>query len=139
VDEIIHHVPGPIDSIVRHLATAARPGDRLFISYGDLPLRFYTPLEIRGGQGCQSLAGWPAPDWVIVRYFFRFQPAAAAAKQDAERTLQYLKTGLAQSAYRRIDLPVVDTVWENIPEPERHVYRDPGNRPTITLYEKARR
>ena len=126
VDEITHHVPGPIDGIVRHLDASARPGDRLFISYGDLPLRFYTRLEIRGGQGCQSLAGWPPPDWVIVRYFFRFQPAAPAAKQDAERTLQYLKTGISQSAYRRIDLPVVDTIWENIPEPDRHVFRDPG-------------
>jgi hypothetical protein len=138
VDEITHHVPGPIDGIVRHLAASARPGDRLFISYGDLPLRFYTRLEIRGGQGCQSLAGWPPPDWVIVRYFFRFQPAASAAKQDAEQTLQYLKTGLAQSAYRRIDLPVGDTIWENIPEPDRHVFRDPGNRPKIAVYEKAR-
>ncbi len=138
VDEITHHVSGPIDGIVRHLAAAARPGDRLFISYGDLPLRFYTRLEIRGGQGCQSVAGWPPPDWVIVRYFFRFQPAAPAAKQDAERTLQYLKTGISQSTYRRIDLPVVDTVWETIPEPDRHVFRDPGDRPKITLYEKVR-
>jgi hypothetical protein len=138
VDEITHHVPGPIDGIIRLLDASARPGDRLFISYGDLPLRFYTRLEIRGGQGCQSLTGWPAPDWVIVRYFFRFQPAASAAKQDAERTLQYLKTGISQSAYRRIDLPVVDTIWENIPEPDRHVFRDPGDRPKITVYEKAR-
>jgi hypothetical protein len=91
-----------------------------------------------GGQGCQSLAGWPPPDWVIVRYFFRFHPAASAAKQDAERMLQYLKTGISQSAYRRIDLPVVDTIWENIPEPDRHVFRDPGDRPKITVYEKVR-
>jgi len=138
VDEIAHHVPGPIDGIVRHLDAAARPGDRLFISYGDLPLRFYTRLEIRGGQGCQSLAGWPPPEWVIVRYFFRFQPAASVARQDAERTLEYLKTGLARTAYRRIELPVVDTVWENIPEPDRHVFRDPGDRPKITLHERAR-
>ena len=139
VDEITHHVPGPIDGIVRHLAASARPGDRLFISYGDLPLRFYTRLEIRGGQGCQSLAGWPPPDWVIVRYFFRFQPAAPAAKHDAERTLQYLKTDISRAVYRRVDLPVVDTVWENIPEPDRHVFRDPPNRPPVSVYEKARR
>jgi len=138
VDEITHHVPGPIDAIVRHLATAARPGDRLFISYGDLPLRFYTRLEIRGGQGCQSLVGWPPPDWVIVRYFFRFQPAEPAAKQDAERTLSYLKTDISQTAYHRVDLPVVDTIWENMPEPDRHVFRDPPNRPPISVYEKAR-
>jgi len=89
-------------------------------------------------NSCQSLAGWPPPDWVIVRYFFGFQPAAPAAKQGAERTLQYLKTGISQSAYCRIDLPVVDTVWENIPERDRHVFRAPGNRPLITVYEKAR-
>ena len=62
-----------------------------------------------------------------------------AAKQGAERTLQYLKTGIPESAYRRIDLPVIDTVWGNIPEPDRHVFRDPGNWPRrISLYEKAR-
>ncbi len=138
VDEITHHVTGPIDGIVRHLATASRPGDRLFISYGDLPLRFYTKLDIRGGQGCQSLAGWPPPDWVIVRYFFRFQPAAPGAREDAERTLHYLRTEVPQDAYRRIDLPVADTVWENIPEPDRHVFREPADRPRITVHEKAR-
>ncbi|MGH7302732.1 MAG: ArnT family glycosyltransferase [Candidatus Rokuibacteriota bacterium] len=138
LDEITHHVPGPIDGIVRHLAAAARPGDRLFISYGDLPLRFYTKLEIRGGQGCQSLAGWPPPDWVIVRYFFRFQPAAPGAQQDAERTLQYLKAEIPQHAYRRVDLPVADTIWENIPEPDRHVFREPAGGPKITVHEKAR-
>jgi len=138
VDEITHHVQGPIEGIVRHLKTTARPGDRVFISYGDLPLRFYTGLEVRGGQGCQSLAGWPVPDWVIVRYFFRFQPAAPAATADAERTLQYLRANVTLPRYRRIDLPLADTIWENIPEPDWHVFREPGERPKITLYVKVR-
>ena len=137
-DEIARHVPGPIEGIVGHLRAAARPGDRVFISYGDLPLRFYTNLEVRGGQGCQSLAGWPPPDWVIVRYFFRFQPAAPGTKDDADRTLQYLRSEVTLQRYRRVDLPVADTIWENIPEPDRRVFRNPGNRPTITLYEKVR-
>ncbi len=137
-DEITHHVPGPIEAIVRYLATAARQGDRLFISYGDLPLRFYTGLEVRGGQGCQSLAGWPPPDFVIVRYFFRFRPVAPGVREDTERTLHYLKSEIPQHLYRRVDLPVADTVWENIPEPDRHVFRDGGDRPKITVYEKVR-
>ena len=138
VDEITHDVRGPIEGIVRYLGAAARPGARVFISYGDLPLRFYTNLEVRGGQGCQTLAGWPPPDWVIVRYFFRFQPAALGARDDAERTLQYLTSEVTPQRYRRVDLPVADTIWENIPEPDRHVYREPGDRPKITLYEKVR-
>jgi hypothetical protein len=138
VDEITHHAPGPIEGIVNHLRASARPGDRVYISYGDLPLRFHTSLEVRGGQGCQSLDGWPPPDWVIVRYFFRFRPVAPGAKEDADRTLQYLKSTVTLPRYRRIDLPVADTIWENIPEPDRHVFRDPGERPKITLYEKVR-
>jgi 4-amino-4-deoxy-L-arabinose transferase-like glycosyltransferase len=138
VDEITHHVPGPIEGIAAHLKTGARPGDRVYISYGDLPLRFHTNLDVRGGQGCQSLDGWPPPDWVIVRYFFRFRPVAPGAKKDADRTLQYLKTTVTLPRYRRVDLPVADTIWENIPEPDRHVFRDPGDRPKITIYEKVR-
>lgn len=138
VDEVTHHVPGPIEGIVTHLRARARPGDRVYISYGDLPLRFHTSLDVRGGQGCQSLDGWPPPDWVIVRYFFRFRPVAPGAQEDADRTLTYLKSTVTLPAYRRVDLPVADTVWENIPEPDRHVFRDPGQRPTITLYEKVR-
>lgn len=137
-NEIIYHVPGPIEGIVTHLRTAARPGDRVFISYGDLPLRFHTTLEVRGGQGCQSLAGWSSPDWVIVRYFFRFRPSAPGAEEDASRTIQFLKSEVTPSRYRRIDLPVVDTIWENIPEPDRLVIRPPSDLAKVSLYQKIR-
>jgi hypothetical protein len=137
-NEIIHHVPGPIEGIVTHLRTAARPGDRVFISYGDLPLRFHTTLDIRGGQGCQSLAGWSSPDWVIVRYFFRFRPSAPGAEEDAGRTIQFLRAEVTPTRYRRIDLPVVDTIWENIPEPDRRVSRPPSELAKVSLYQKIR-
>jgi 4-amino-4-deoxy-L-arabinose transferase-like glycosyltransferase len=135
-DEIIRHVPGPIEGIVAHLRTAARPGDRVYISYGDLPLRFYTNLEVRGGQGCQSLAGWPLPEWMIVRFFFRFRPVAPGVNEDTASTIEYLKAALTPSRYRRIDLPVVDTVWENIPEPDRHVFRPPAEGAKVSLHRK---
>lgn len=137
-NENIHHVPGPIEGIVTHLRTAARPGDTVFISYGDLPLRFHTALEVRGGQGCQSLAGWSSPDWVIVRYFFRFRPSAPGAEEDAARTIQFLRAEVTPSRYRRIDLPVVDTIWENIPEPDHRVVRPPSDRAKVSLYQKIR-
>jgi hypothetical protein len=95
-------------------------------------------LEVRGGQGCQSLAGWPPPEWAIVRFFFRFRPAAPGATEDAGRTIQFLKAEVTESRYRRIDLPVIDTIWENIPEPDRLVFRIPANRARVTLYQKIR-
>jgi 4-amino-4-deoxy-L-arabinose transferase-like glycosyltransferase len=135
--EVTHDVGGPIKAIVAHLEAEARPGERVFITYGDLPLRFYTALEIRGGQGCQSLADWPLPDWVVVRYFFRFRSSGPGAREDAERTLRFLRAEIRPGRYRRVDLPVADTIWENIPEPDRHVFRAPTNRPPVTLYRKV--
>jgi hypothetical protein len=135
--EVTHDVGGPIKAIVAHLEAEARPGERVFITYGDLPLRFYTELEIRGGQGCQSLVGWPLPDWIVVRYFFRFLSSGPGAREDAERTLRYLRTEIPPERYRRVDLPVADTIWENIPEPDHHVFRAPTGRPPVTLYRKV--
>ena len=137
VGEVTHDVGGPIRAIVTHLRAEARPGERVFITYGDLPLRFYTELEIRGGQGCQSLAGWPLPDWIVARYFFRFRSSGPGAQEDTERTLRYLRTEIPPERYRRVDLPVADTIWENIPEPDRHVFRAPTDRPPVTLYRKV--
>lgn len=138
--EVTHPMSGPIAAIVGYLRDHARPGDRVFITYGDLPLRFYAPdLEVRGGQGCQDLAGLPLPDWIVPRFFFRFRTNAggAAALADAERTIRYLRTEIPLRRYREIRLPTVDTIWENIPEPDRHVYRAPAEGPRITIYRKV--
>lgn len=137
VHEITHDVSGPIAAIIGYLRAHARPGQRIFISYGDLPLRFYTDLEVRGGQGCQSLVGWPLPDWIIRRYFFRFGTNSPGAEEDAERTIRYLRVEIPFRRYREIRLPVVDTIWENIPEPDSHVYRAPADGPGITIYRKV--
>ena len=31
------------------------------------------------------------------------------------------------------------TVWDSVPEPDRQIFCDPGNRPQISVYEKVRR
>jgi len=138
--EVTHDAPGPIAAIVGYLRAHARPGERVFITYGDLPLRFYAAdLEVRGGQGCQSLAGWPLPDWIIARFFLRFRSPVnrAAVDADVERTLRYLRTEIPLQRYREIQLPTVDTVWENIPEPDFHRYREASEGPRITIYQRV--
>ncbi len=137
VHEVTTGEPGVTGALVSYLRLAGRPGERLFISYGDLPLRFYTELEIRGGQGCQSLAGWPRPDWIVLRHFFRFHMSAPAAAEDEARTARFLRAELSSGRYRAIELSAVDTVWENIPEPESHVYRALREGPRVTIYRKV--
>jgi hypothetical protein len=140
LDEITSHDQGPIEAIVRHLRQAARPGERLFISYGDLPLRFYTDLEIRGGQGCQSLSGWSLPDWLVIRYFVTFRQDGAPPRHHENRRLMHEYIGaLPQRAYQAIELPVVDTIWENIPEPGHHTFRAPTDGPRVVIHRRIDR
>jgi hypothetical protein len=51
--------------------------------------------------------------------------------------LRYLTAEVTLPRYRRIDLPVPDMPWENIPEPDQHEFRTPSDRPTITIYQKV--
>ena len=137
VREITHDVDGPIKGLVRHLKLHARPGDRVFITYGDLPLRFYTNLDIRGGQACEDLSRWPEPDWVVVRYFFRFRAAGPRWTEDEAWTKRYL-AALPSQHYRRVELDVADTIWDNIPDPALHAWDPAAYRMRLTVYEKVR-
>jgi hypothetical protein len=139
VDEITHDFDGPFEALTKFLNREAKPTDRVFISHGDLPLQFYTPLQIKGGLSCQDLNDWRSlPDWIILRHFFRMSPPLEEARLDEERTRDYLKM-IPLSEYQKIKLDVVDTVWESIPEPEVHLYRTSIDGPPLIVYKKIRK
>lgn len=137
VDELIDDFHGPTKAIVRHLRAHARPGDRVFISYGDLPLRFYTDLEVRGGQGCQSPFAVP-PDWIVRRFFFRFRHPAPGVNDDGLRTWRWLEHEIPWDRYERVELPNVDIVWENNPEPQWHHFQTPAQGPRVVIHHRVR-
>jgi 4-amino-4-deoxy-L-arabinose transferase-like glycosyltransferase len=135
--EVRSSFTGPMKAIARHLRESARPGDRVYITYGDLPLRFHTDLDVRGGLGCESPVVVPPPEWVIVRFFIRTVDGHPLLVDDARRQLDYLRE-LPWPLYRRVDLPVVDTVWENMPELSRHHFVTPAAGPLVTIHERVR-
>lgn len=136
--ELTHDFDGPIEAIVGHLKKEGRPGDRVYISYGDLPLRFYTDFEVRGGQGCQSPVVVPPPEWVIVRFFFRTMNEAPGTPEDIRRHLRYVQEEIPWRLYQRIELPQVDTVWENVAEPQWHHFRTPQVGPRVIVFRRVR-
>ena len=136
LDEVTHDFDGPIEAMIGLLRERGRPGDRVFISYGDLPLKFYTDFEVRGGLTGERLTGWK-PDWIFERSFFRFvdRPTMAA---DAARMRQFLMR-LPSDEYRRVlDPEILDLSWENIPEPAYHRYRTPQEGRPIRIMERRR-
>jgi hypothetical protein len=133
--EVTHDEQGPIEGMVDYLSEHARSGDRVFVSYGDLPVKFYTGLEVRGGQTGESLEGWGPPEWFIVRSFYRFGDRASM-KEDADRVASWLKREMRWSEYERIELPVADVYWGNIPEPGLHRFRRPTGGARVVIGRK---
>lgn len=133
--EVTHAYAGPMEGLVQYLSQHARPGDRVFISYGDLVLKFYTDYEVRGGQSGQALTGWPEPEWVIIRSFFRFgdRPHLRA---DAEQMRVWLNTEVPRNHYRAVPVSWTDFPWDNIPEPQLHWFRVPEGGKPLQIYRR---
>ncbi len=117
LDELRHDFDGPIEGIVEFLDAKADPGDLVAISYGDLPLKFYTDLRVIGGLTGEDLSEVPLADWIIVR-------GHANTHADREVRERLLATVIASPGrYRRHDLAVPDTPFENREEPRLHRFR----------------
>ena len=129
--EITHDFDGPIKGIVKFLLENAHPKDRVFITYGDLPLKFYTGLEVKGGATGEDLTGW-SPDWIIVRSFFRFGDRENHRK-DAMKMGEFLEEFTSQRTFRTVEIPYRDIWWENIPEPWFHSFRTPMTGPYVKI------
>jgi Dolichyl-phosphate-mannose-protein mannosyltransferase len=126
---------GPMDNLVKYLLQNGRPGDRIFISYGDLILKFYTKYEVRGGQTGEDLRGWVVPEWVINRSFFRLKGGRPALDADADKMRSWVNTLPAD--YRGVATPWPDLPYDDIPEPEFHWFRPPEDGDKMKIYRRA--
>lgn len=131
--ELSRPYAGPMERLVDYLRENAKPGERVFISYGDLILMFYTKLEVRGGQSGQSLADWHDPEWIVVRSFFRFgdRPDLRA---DADRVIAWLHGDLSEDDYEEVATLGTDVPWDDIQEPQLHWYRVPEGGSPMHVY-----
>jgi Dolichyl-phosphate-mannose-protein mannosyltransferase len=130
--ELTRPYPGPMELLLNVLAQSAAPTDRVFISYGDLVVAFYTGLEVRGGQSGRPLDGWPEPEWIVVRNPFSFVDRPVH-RVDADRKRTWVRSILDRNHYVGVLSPATDTPWDNIPEPHLHWYRVPEGGPPMRI------
>ncbi len=129
--EITHHVDDPECVVAEYLREYARPQDVVIASYGDLPLQFYTGLQVLGG-----LQGKPLPldaDWIFRRQFYM-----SADPGDDRDTINFLVQRVDLTRYEAIDLPGSEVFLGNNPDPLYHCFRNRENQP-ILLYHKIGR
>ena len=103
--EITHDYDGPIEGIVNYLSENADKDDIVAITYGDMPLKFYTQLRIVGGLTGEDLSLARQAKWVILRKY-------VISKKDAG-VKKYLLHNLSRQNYKRIIIDYPDIPFEN--------------------------
>lgn len=137
--EITHDYNGPLETTITYLQNNAKNKNTVFVSYGDLVVKFYTDLDIFGGQSGIDLSGIEPPDWIFRRGFFSFTHKAIA-KEYRKKNMAAVKAWLAEAPYKRIELVrMPDIFWENRPDPYVHLFKSPNfyfYAPNVEIYKK---
>ena len=129
--ELHNHFPGPIEGISTFLNQNARPDDVVAITYGDLPIKFYTDLRVVGGLTGEDLEPARNADWVIIRN-------TTVSDKDA-KVRQYLLDNLDINRYQLISIPYPDTVYEDRPSMWAHLFGSaPAGTPNVFLLKRVR-
>ncbi len=127
--ELTHEFNGPIEGIVHFLDENAEPDDVVAISYGDLPLKFYTDLRVIGGLTGEDIDSAQTADWIIIRRH---------TNTDEDRRIkQKLREFVAQGDYRPRRIAAPDTQFENRETPRSHRFRTaPAKTPRVVIFER---
>ncbi len=126
--EITHDYDGPIEGITNYLNEHGNDNDVVFITYGDMPLKFYTPMRIVGGLTAEDLSDADDPDWVIVR---RHSPPRLG------RVIKHLQK-IPLSNYRDVVIDYPDIINENREYPAKHRFRTAVNEQRVRIYRRIR-
>ena len=119
--EITHHLYTPAEAISKYLNAHANPNDVVAISYGDMPIKFYTNLRVVGGLTGEDLTPVDTARWLILR-------RTTLASRDRPRDVivfNRLYSLLQKNSryYHPIELKCLDTIFDNRESPDDHRYQ----------------
>ncbi len=118
---------GPVAATIEYLLQHAGPRDVVVAAYGDLPLKFHTPLQVYGGETGEL----PPPD-VVPQWIW---PRALKVYSEVRPVTDWIGRELESGRYWRVELQAIDRRWENREDPETHIFSNPGPPgPRVVLY-----
>ena len=114
VYELTHDRKGPNRALVEFLQHNADPDDVVLITYGDLPLMFYTDLEVHGGHAGLDFERLQLNriQWLIIRYNI----VSTMPGKDGS-VLQFMVNSLNLEDFYPIVLNAKDTTFEHREDP----------------------
>jgi 4-amino-4-deoxy-L-arabinose transferase-like glycosyltransferase len=126
--EITHDFNGPIEGICKYLNEHGSADDVVAITYGDMPLKFYTKMRVIGGLTGENLEPAKNAKWVIIRKY-------ANCSTDIE-VKRYLLQNVDFTKYRPVSIDYPDTLNENREDPARHFFRTQIYEDRVTIFER---
>ena len=127
LDEITSDYNCPNEGIAKYLNANGKEGDIVAITYGDLPLKFYTKMRIVGGLTGEDLSPVKVADWIIIRKNILSTVDRKVAKYIVRN---------ASGRYRKIALDYAEMPWENRPSPFFHKFRTIKSSDKVTIYQR---
>jgi hypothetical protein len=121
--EINHDYTGPCKCIAIYLNEHSSPGDIVAITYGDMPLKFYTNMRVVGGLTGEDLEPAKNASWVIMR-----------TRDPRPMVARFLRQNLDRNKYTKITLSCPDIVWENREDPRLHKFQSPIYGEPVVIY-----
>jgi hypothetical protein len=128
LDEITHTFNGPIKGITNYLAEHGKPTDVVAVTYGDLPIKFYTPMRVVGGLAGDDLSVAKNADWIILRKH-------VICTKDLE-VARYLQRNVNWQDYAKVTLDAPDTVFENREDPALHLFRSNTTEDKVVIWRR---
>ena len=121
--ELTHDYDGPDEGTVLYLQAHAAPTDLVLTNYGELPIAFYTGLNIAGGLGAYRLDEPIHPEWVINRRGGPYSDELARI--------------IAEGNYTASTIPYPDILWGNRPVPEYHKFATVRGVPEVVIHHRV--
>lgn len=129
VYEITHDYDGPVEGIVKYLDAHAHKNDVVAITYGDMPLKFYTDLRVVGGLTGEDLSIVKNAQWIIIRKHILTKKTL-----DVRNTI-VKNTG--KNKYKKIVINYPDIPYENRESPSEHRFRTDTKEEKVVIYRKS--
>lgn len=128
VYEIFHNYDGPIKGIVTYLNQNGTNNDTVLITYGDMPLKFYTGMKILGGLTGQDLSIAKNAKWVILRRNIICEKDWAVAK--------FILSNVNMNNYQKIVIHYPDIPFENREDPKYHNFRTVRDADRVVIFKR---
>jgi hypothetical protein len=126
--EITHEYRGPIDGIVKYLNEHAKKTDIVAMTYGDMPVKFYTGLRVVGGLTGEDLSISRNAEWIILREHY--------VCDDDIKVGKYFTNNIDQNKYEQITLDYPDTKYENRESLDDHHFRTVELEQRVVIYHR---